>query len=104
MSQKCGGARPDIHRTQARRNPGVWDCAATGVPRAREGPRILDPSTPHVLKLWDISASATMSRKVSFQMLLTKRKSLYDYMENHKHWLTIFNRRRSLQLSKSYGG
>lgn len=46
MSQECCGAWPDMHRTPARRNPGVRDCAATGVPRAREGPRILNPSTP----------------------------------------------------------
>jgi hypothetical protein len=40
-----------MHRTPARRNPGVWDCAATGFPRAREGPRILDPSIPQCSRL-----------------------------------------------------
>ena len=56
------------------------------------GPEFEIPPLPHahVLKLWDVSASATISRKVSFQMLLIKRKSLYDYTENHKHWLMIF--------------
>jgi len=51
MSQKCGGARPDMHLTPARRDTGVWDCAATAVPRAREGPRILDPSAPPCSRL-----------------------------------------------------
>jgi len=58
--------------------------------------RIVLIPVSHVLKLWDVSASATMSRKVSFQMLLIKRKSLYDYTENHKHWLMISYRRRRL--------
>jgi len=35
-----------MHPTPARRNPGAWDCAAAGVPRAREGSRILNPPDP----------------------------------------------------------
>jgi hypothetical protein len=64
-----------MHRIPARRNPGVRDCAATGAPRAREGSRILNSFTPpphaHVSKLLDVSASATMSRQVSFPILMT---------------------------------
>jgi hypothetical protein len=65
-----------MHRIPARRNPGARDCAATGAPRAREGlSRILNSFTPpphdHVSKLLDVSASATMSRQVSFPILMT---------------------------------
>jgi hypothetical protein len=38
MSQKCGGARPDMHRTPACRNPGAWHCAATANPKLARGP------------------------------------------------------------------
>ena len=34
----CGGARPDMHRTPACRNPGAWHCAATANPKLARVP------------------------------------------------------------------